>query len=336
VTILKKDMKFTWPVNSPVAKSKGKLMPSILGHWTHVYIVLNPITAITDGTDVRCRFAEPLPKDNDVACDIIIIFKEEFKDYERINKGHSCYRAENATSNYCFLHPNLILSEDYLKTAEIVEFDNCDDRIRESFCPGVANTCISKQPGYKCSCNEGFKAIKTFYLHNTEYEFCEDIDECLDANKCGSNSNCSNTVGNFTCSCRDGYVRNKNKNEFECGDICELEKPCKNGKCNRLENRQQYKCQCDSGFTGLNCDEEDKTLKKGKVNTIITGAVLGGILFIAIIIIFVLERKLRKKSKNAEGFDTQMDNYERRFGDSRPVYENIHKGRKQGYDNPAM
>ena len=31
-----------------------------------------------------------------------------------------------------------------------------------------------------------------------------DINECL-LNQCGANADCTNTVGSFTCKCRDGF-----------------------------------------------------------------------------------------------------------------------------------
>ncbi|XP_067143654.1 latent-transforming growth factor beta-binding protein 1-like [Centruroides vittatus] len=207
-------------------------------------------------------------KDNDVACDIILIFNEEFKDYVRINKGHACSPVTD--TNYCVLHPNLILSLNDLKTAEIVEFDNCDDRIRESFCPRVANNCTSKHPGYDCFCNKGFKAMKTFYKHNIEYEYCEDIDECLDANICGSNSNCINTFGNFTCSCRDGFVRSKNKNVFEC---------------------------------------EVSGERKIRHVLSIVGSVLGTFLLLSLLLIIILAIRLRKKSKISQRSNESLLNF---------------------------
>ena len=34
-----------------------------------------------------------------------------------------------------------------------------------------------------------------------------DVDECsTNAHSCHSNASCTNTVGNYTCSCNDGFV----------------------------------------------------------------------------------------------------------------------------------
>ncbi|XP_023224350.1 latent-transforming growth factor beta-binding protein 1-like isoform X2 [Centruroides sculpturatus] len=223
-----------------------------------------------------------------------MIFKEEFKGYERINKGDSCYPAENA--NYCLLHPNLILSINDLQTAEIVEFDNCDDRIRESFCPGVANNCTSKHPGYDCLCNKGFKAIETFYKPGTKYQYCEDIDECLDANICGSNSNCINTVGNFTCSCIDGFVRNKNKNEFEC---------------------------------------EVSGERKTRYVLSIVGYVLGTVLLLSLLFIIILAIRLRKQSKISQRSNESLENLDGRSVNQGSSHEILFQERTHHETNPV-
>ena len=48
------------------------------------------------------------------------------------------------------------------------------------------------------------------YGYHEPFVGCIDVDECTDGNfpnNCGSNTNCANTVGSFTCSCvHDGYT----------------------------------------------------------------------------------------------------------------------------------
>ncbi|XP_039157532.1 putative wall-associated receptor kinase-like 16 [Eucalyptus grandis] len=52
--------------------------------------------------------------------------------------------------------------------------------------------------GYKCTCSEGYRG--NAYLENG----CHDIDECADPeNQC--EKICHNVVGNYTCSCPNGY-----------------------------------------------------------------------------------------------------------------------------------
>jgi len=35
-----------------------------------------------------------------------------------------------------------------------------------------------------------------------------DVNECLHPDACGRNAQCQNTIGNYTCSCREGFVGN--------------------------------------------------------------------------------------------------------------------------------
>ncbi|XP_023224351.1 adhesion G protein-coupled receptor E2-like isoform X3 [Centruroides sculpturatus] len=268
----------------------------------------------------------------------MIIFKEEFKGYERINKGHSCYRAEDA--KYCLLHPNLILSVNDLQTAEIVEFDNCDDRIRESFCPGVANNCTSKHPGYDCLCNKGFKAIETFYKPGTKYQYCEDIDECLDVNICGSNSNCINTVGNFTCSCIDGFVRNKNKNKFECEDIDEcLDANICGSNSNCINTVGNFTCSCIDGFVRNKNKNEFECEVSGERKTryvlSIVGYVLGTVLLLSLLFIIILAIRLRKQSKISQRSNESLENLDGRSVNQGSSHEILFQERTHHETNPV-
>lgn len=53
-------------------------------------------------------------------------------------------------------------------------------------------------------------------LHSLSYT-CTDIDECLsNSTGCSVNANCSNTPGNFTCTCKNGYQGNG----FTCTGAC--------------------------------------------------------------------------------------------------------------------
>ncbi|KAJ0640453.1 putative EGF-like domain, wall-associated receptor kinase, EGF-like calcium-binding protein [Helianthus annuus] len=54
-------------------------------------------------------------------------------------------------------------------------------------------------PGYRCICNNGYQGQP--YLEPG----CQDINECEDPNNL-CDGVCTNTPGNYTCSCQDGYV----------------------------------------------------------------------------------------------------------------------------------
>ncbi|KAF5467864.1 hypothetical protein F2P56_012076 [Juglans regia] len=64
---------------------------------------------------------------------------------------------------------------------------------------GANSTCYNPENGYgyRCSCNKGYDGNP--YLR----QGCKDVDECLhpDLNNCTSQKRCSNTEGNYTCSC---------------------------------------------------------------------------------------------------------------------------------------
>ncbi|XP_058863912.1 adhesion G protein-coupled receptor E1-like [Acipenser ruthenus] len=85
---------------------------------------------------------------------------------------------------------------------------------------------------------------------------CADIDECnQDPLICGSNAQCTNTAGNYSCSCVTGFTPNTGAtwiyNQTLCNDIDECNQDptiCgSNAQCtNTIGN---YSCSCDTGFT---------------------------------------------------------------------------------------
>lgn len=76
-----------------------------------------------------------------------------------------------------------------------------------------------------------------------------DVDECEeDLEKCGSNAQCQNTIGNFTCKCLLGYEGSG----INCTDIDEClpqRNPCHiNGTCKNTS--PFYICECKEGYKG--------------------------------------------------------------------------------------
>ncbi|XP_064595746.1 adhesion G protein-coupled receptor E1-like [Liolophura sinensis] len=69
----------------------------------------------------------------------------------------------------------------------------------EQICP-LNTTCLTHTSGpASCECSQGF-LMDTFGQ-------CLDADECSDnPGICGNHSTCTNTVGNYTCRCHEGYV----------------------------------------------------------------------------------------------------------------------------------
>ncbi|KAL0009211.1 hypothetical protein SO802_010713 [Lithocarpus litseifolius] len=87
----------------------------------------------------------------------------------------------------------------------------------ENICGGNS-TCIDSDngPGYRCECKDGY--------HGNPYlpHGCQDIDECENHDNCkGSGEKCLNILGNFTCSCIEGYHWDRSAGV----DLCVINQP---------------------------------------------------------------------------------------------------------------
>ena len=103
-----------------------------------------------------------------------------------------------------------------------------------------------------CVCLQGYKR---------KGEFCEDLDECLNA-PCGEHADCVNTVGSFQCVCHAGF---KQQNTTSCVDVNECGTNFLNDKgypacgenavCENLPG--SHTCYCPPGYkfssNGFNC-----------------------------------------------------------------------------------
>ena len=77
-----------------------------------------------------------------------------------------------------------------------------------------------------------------------------DVNECLVDNG-GCEQDCNNRIGDFYCSCRDGY--HMGSDQVTCLDVNECEDG-NNGGCeqNCVNLIGSYFCSCRSGFRELN------------------------------------------------------------------------------------
>ena len=91
--------------------------------------------------------------------------------------------------------------------------------------PCGTGTCTNLVCGYSCGCQTGYQPSHPVAnnvtcigksLSNDPYTSCcyvllpsSDIDECaLSLSNCSSNATCSNTVGSYTCTCKQGFSGN--------------------------------------------------------------------------------------------------------------------------------
>ena len=98
--------------------------------------------------------------------------------------------------------------------------------------------------------------------------FCEDIDECENAEKiCRLPSHvCVNTLGRYKCECRDGYEVDKSSSKCVLKDFCKVErwdesrnyapKCLNNGTCSNDWENKMAKCECAYGYGGRFCEKK--------------------------------------------------------------------------------
>ena len=88
---------------------------------------------------------------------------------------------------------------------------------------------------------------------------CTDIDECNMGIKFCRQLQCENTVGTYTCGCRDGFKTLVKNNEYACVDenecrnrnVCPINADCKNFPGG-------FSCNCKNGFEGDFCSDIDE------------------------------------------------------------------------------
>eukprot|EP00117_Sycon_ciliatum_P024912 scpid46215/ scgid1521/ Fibrillin-3 len=87
---------------------------------------------------------------------------------------------------------------------------------------------------------------------------CEEIDNCLPTS-CDSRANCSSNIGGFTCQCYPGYCGNGLPGMCDNVNECVTLTPC-SPAANCSDTIGSYQCVCQSGFTGdgLHCQDIDE------------------------------------------------------------------------------
>ncbi|XP_024623011.1 CD97 antigen isoform X2 [Neophocaena asiaeorientalis asiaeorientalis] len=106
-------------------------------------------------------------------------------------------------------------------------FGSCDD-INECGPPltvscGKLADCQNTEGGYYCMCSPGYELISGATMFKNESEnTCRDMDECSSRqHQCHNSTICVNTVGSYTCHCRQGWVPKPGFQDEQMGTICE-------------------------------------------------------------------------------------------------------------------
>ncbi|MGH0151915.1 UNVERIFIED_CONTAM: hypothetical protein FKN15_020722 [Acipenser sinensis] len=118
--------------------------------------------------------------------------------------------------------------------AECTDINECENAVT---CPG--QECVNSAGSFQCvPCQPGYQ------LKNGR---CTDIDECLGSLVCGTNGQCVNTDGSFSCDCKIGFRSDSSRRQCsdinECleGDFC-----FPHGEC--LNTEGSYSCLCSEGY----------------------------------------------------------------------------------------
>ena len=142
-------------------------------------------------------------------------------------------------NSFCRVYNNEVVCEcpesmDFMEDRKTcVVYDPCLNSVDDSSCRKTVD------------CEHGF-------IYNHDSETCEDINECLEGDKCQGGV-CENTEGSFSCICHPGY---KLTPTHSCVDIDECS--TNNGNCSHkcVNYPSTYACSCPFGQILL---EDDHT-----------------------------------------------------------------------------
>ncbi|KAH9494974.1 Signal peptide, CUB and EGF-like domain-containing protein 1, partial [Bulinus truncatus] len=98
-------------------------------------------------------------------------------------------------------------------------------------------TCVSTRKAFRCKCKPGY---------NGDGKVCKDEDECLHENG-GCAQTCTNTPGNYTCACSEGFILAPDgKDCLDKNECFENKGGCSHQCINSLGS---FECKCNSGYS---------------------------------------------------------------------------------------
>lgn len=152
-----------------------------------------------------------------------------------------------------------------------VDFDECKET---SPCNFLNARCENTDASFLCHCADGYQQNVSALADDSNNDLCVNINECGDVNgtipathNCGDNQFCTDTTGNFTCTCNVGFVDVNAGNAslpMLCEDVDECKDVCTNpndaSSCTKQHNCDvglnqgcqnlpgTYECGCAGGY----------------------------------------------------------------------------------------
>uniref|UniRef100_A0A8D8PUQ8 Multiple epidermal growth factor-like domains protein 8 n=1 Tax=Cacopsylla melanoneura TaxID=428564 RepID=A0A8D8PUQ8_9HEMI len=127
-----------------------------------------------------------------------------------------------------------------------------DNPIQGACVPGDFNT-----PDESCAVAVSARHNVSLYEEEARwsYALCPDVDECgLGLHDCHREAKCTNTHGSYSCQCRRGF---QGDGKLSCTKTCYhkcINGECKEGPPDYITHVPDYTCQCELGWTGVDCN----------------------------------------------------------------------------------
>ena len=160
---------------------------------------------------------------------------------------NECHKDGKCTNNFgsyeCSCHTGYNGDGKDCSLGDACDPNPCDEN---AVCTTVVNE-TTHEAAHKCACSTGWQG-------NGYY--CLDINECLSGDTCDDHATCENSIGGFTCTCKnkwegDGIGYGSCTNIDECAS--DTTNDCLFG-ATCIEADDGYSCQCQDGYEGNGID----------------------------------------------------------------------------------